>query len=43
MPVLVSEIRDVKAVSAWHFSAAITGKGELYVWGTGIFGEYLKP
>lgn len=30
-------------ISAWHFSAAINCVGELFVWGTGIFGEFLKP
>jgi alpha-tubulin suppressor-like RCC1 family protein len=30
-------------VSAWHSSAAITEKGELFVWGSGIYGEFKKP
>ena len=29
--------------SSWHYSAAITKRNELFVWGTGIFGESLKP
>jgi alpha-tubulin suppressor-like RCC1 family protein len=36
-------LKDVKHISAWHFSAAITNQNKLYVWGTGIFGEFLTP
>lgn len=42
-PTLIETIDNVKEVSAWHYSAAITHDNELFVWGTGIFGEYLKP
>eukprot|EP00826_Nyctotherus_ovalis_P011536 TRINITY_DN12999_c0_g1_i16.p1 TRINITY_DN12999_c0_g1~~TRINITY_DN12999_c0_g1_i16.p1 ORF type:complete len:343 (-),score=56.81 TRINITY_DN12999_c0_g1_i16:64-1092(-) len=31
-----------KAVAGNH-SAAVTDKGEVFVWGTGVFGEYLSP
>ncbi|MFO0116458.1 MAG: hypothetical protein ACK521_02175 [bacterium] len=30
-------------MSAWHSSAAITERGELFVWGSGIYGEFKKP
>lgn len=33
----------MKQLSAWQFSAAITHQNHLFVWGTGIFGEYLTP
>ncbi|OMJ68832.1 hypothetical protein SteCoe_33607 [Stentor coeruleus] len=32
----------IKIVCGSH-SAAISDKGQLYVWGTGVFGEYLQP
>jgi len=34
--------RAVK-ITAGHISAAVGEKGNLYVWGTGVFGEYLVP
>jgi Regulator of chromosome condensation (RCC1) repeat len=42
-PTLIENIGDVRELSAWNYSAAITHNNELFVWGTGIFGEYLKP
>ena len=42
-PVRIEGISNVKSISAWHFSAAITYDNNLYVWGTGIFGEFLTP
>ena len=30
-------------VSAWHASAAVTEEGVMYVWGSGIFGEFKRP
>jgi len=36
--------RDVIVeISCGHHSAAINDKGDLYLWGTGTFGEYLTP
>ena len=32
-----------KQISAWHSSAAITEQGVMYVWGSGIFGEFKRP
>jgi len=46
--VFPTRIRDldsfniVKVVAGKH-SAAVTDKGEVFIWGTGIFGEYLSP
>ena len=42
-PIKLNDLKDIKHVSAWHYTAAITNKNELFVWGTGIFGEYLTP
>jgi len=41
--VLTKVMSGVKKVSCGGHSAAITQLGELYVWGTGIFGEILTP
>lgn len=30
-------------IACGHHSAALTEKGEIYIWGTGVFGEYLSP
>jgi X-linked retinitis pigmentosa GTPase regulator len=33
----------VTKVAAGHHSAALTDKGDLFIWGTGVFGEYDIP
>jgi alpha-tubulin suppressor-like RCC1 family protein len=33
----------VKKVAAGHHSAAVTDTGALYMWGTGVFGEFYTP
>ncbi len=45
IPTRLKEFERVKVVkvSCGHHSAALTDKGEVYIWGTGIFGEYLSP
>ncbi len=40
---MIDSLSDIKEISAWHYSAAITKKNELFVWGTGIVGEALRP
>lgn len=35
--------KRVKNIACGHHSAAVTEDGDLYVWGTGVFGEYLTP
>ena len=30
-------------IAAGNHSAAINNQGQLYIWGTGIYGEYLHP
>ncbi|CAD8141905.1 unnamed protein product [Paramecium octaurelia] len=37
------KIQNVNKIYASNFSAAITSKNELYLWGSGIFGEFLVP
>jgi alpha-tubulin suppressor-like RCC1 family protein len=37
------ELNKVVKVACGHHSAALTEKGEIYIWGTGVFGEYLTP
>ena len=34
---------NFKQVSAWHANAAVTEEGIMYVWGSGIFGEFKRP
>lgn len=34
---------NITKICCNNFSAALTGKGQVYVWGTGTFGEYLIP
>jgi alpha-tubulin suppressor-like RCC1 family protein len=44
--VLVSDISHIpmRKVAAGSFSAAISkDSGDLYLWGTGVFGEFLTP
>ncbi len=45
VPVAVRVLGEEKVVkvAAGHFSAALTNTGKVYVWGTGVFGEYLEP
>jgi X-linked retinitis pigmentosa GTPase regulator len=38
----VNEV-TIKKVAATYFSAAVSESGELYVWGTGSFGEFIQP
>ncbi|OMJ89712.1 hypothetical protein SteCoe_8077 [Stentor coeruleus] len=33
----------IRKVRCSNFTAAITDKGQLYIWGSGVFGEYLLP
>eukprot|EP00361_Fabrea_salina_P004511 CAMPEP_0202433884 /NCGR_PEP_ID=MMETSP1345-20130828/13558_1 /ASSEMBLY_ACC=CAM_ASM_000843 /TAXON_ID=342563 /ORGANISM="Fabrea Fabrea salina" /LENGTH=401 /DNA_ID=CAMNT_0049046359 /DNA_START=583 /DNA_END=1785 /DNA_ORIENTATION=- len=42
-PVKVRFSKEVHKISLGQHSAAIVGPGELYVWGSGIFGEFLIP
>ena len=33
----------MKKVAAGSFSASLSESGDLYIWGSGIFGEFLTP
>eukprot|EP01022_Parablepharisma_sp_SALTPOND_P031032 TRINITY_DN781_c0_g1_i1.p1 TRINITY_DN781_c0_g1~~TRINITY_DN781_c0_g1_i1.p1 ORF type:complete len:860 (+),score=139.28 TRINITY_DN781_c0_g1_i1:5957-8536(+) len=39
----ILEEKKIKAVSCGHHTAALTEEGELFVWGSGVFGEELVP
>jgi len=41
--VLGLEGKPVVKIACGHHSAALTETGELFVWGTGVFGEFLYP
>src|SRR5581483_9850114 len=45
IPTRIKELENQKIVkiACGHHSAALNDKGEIYVWGTGMFGEYLVP
>jgi len=42
-PIELKTINKVQQVSCSHHSAAVTMTGHLYLWGTGVFGEFLAP
>ena len=33
----------IEKIACGYHSAGISSKGELYIWGTGVFGEFLHP
>lgn len=45
LPLKISKIKNENIVSihASNYSAALTEKGDLFIWGTGAFGEYFTP
>jgi X-linked retinitis pigmentosa GTPase regulator len=42
-PILVEGLEEVVTISAGYHSGAVDKFGNLYIWGSGSFGEYLKP
>jgi hypothetical protein len=42
-PVELTSLSKVQQISCSHHSAAVTTAGELFLWGTGVFGELLLP
>ena len=44
-PVLITALDGlhVKQLACWSNSAAVTMDGQVYIWGSGIFGEFLIP
>ena len=45
MPVRIEDLdrHNIVKIACGHHSAALTDKGEIFIWGTGIFGEHLSP
>lgn len=43
MPTEIPSLSGVKAIACNHHSAAIGSRGELYFWGTGVFGTFFEP
>lgn len=44
-PVKITNLEryQIIKVACSHHSAALSSNGELFIWGTGVFGEYLTP
>ena len=45
VPLRIEELdrHIIVKIACGHHSAALTDKGEIFIWGTGIFGEHLSP
>ena len=43
MPTEIRNLNGIVAISCNHHSAAIGSRGELYFWGTGVFGTFYEP
>ncbi|CAG9320323.1 unnamed protein product [Blepharisma stoltei] len=45
IPVKIEKLtgKNIIDISAWTHSGAISSSGEIYLWGSGIFGEFLFP
>jgi len=42
-PVQIERLAGITQISCYHTSLAINDQGLLYLWGTGVYGEYLCP
>lgn len=42
-PTLIRELDNITTISAGYHSGALDADGSLYIWGSGSFGELLKP
>ena len=42
-PIIVKGLEKIATIAAANISAAVTENGEVFIWGTGVFGEYLIP
>ena len=42
-PTEIPSLSGIKSISCNHHSAAIGSRGELYFWGTGVFGTFFEP
>ena len=43
MPTRIPNLGGIQSISCNHHAAAIGARGELYFWGTGVFGTYFEP
>ena len=43
MPIQIPTLDNIKSIACNHHSAAIGARGELYFWGTGVFGTFFEP
>ena len=43
MPVRIPALTNIKSIACNHHSASIGARGELYFWGTGVFGTFFEP
>jgi len=42
-PIKLTDLCNIVKASCGHHSAAFDSDGNLFVWGTGVFGEFLTP
>lgn len=42
-PTLIRQLDAIVKITAGYHSGAIDQSGNIYIWGSGSFGEYLKP
>jgi len=43
IPQPIPKLKNVVKIASNHHSAAITNNGDLYFWGTGVFGTFYEP
>ena len=43
VPIEIPNLQGIVSISCNHHSAAIGSRGELYFWGTGVFGTFFEP
>jgi alpha-tubulin suppressor-like RCC1 family protein len=41
--VLIENIKNIQKISCYNSSLAISREGNMYLWGVGVFGEYVLP
>lgn len=42
-PTVIKQLQQIVKVTAGYHSGALDKYGNIYVWGSGSFGEYLRP
>ena len=43
VPTEIRSLKQIQSITTNHHSAAIGVRGELYFWGTGVFGTFYEP